>query len=200
MRKLGTTLLAALAIATGGFAATGAQADDAAGTGPDNVIWVKTTGTNTRDQQAGFQMRAFDGKELRSANVARADSTDCTGCRTVAVAVQTVFTTGKPTTVAPTNAAIAINQNCQSCVTYAYAWQYVVPTSKDIRPSRKARAKVANISDQIDQAAHSDLAPADLDARLNTLTGDLKATIDAELARQGEHSHGDVRKDRDDES
>ena len=45
------------------------------------------------------------GDELRSANVARADSTDCTDCRTVAVAVQAVLVKQSPHISAPTNAA-----------------------------------------------------------------------------------------------
>jgi hypothetical protein len=199
MRRTTIKLLTAVVLATAGLVPMGAQADEAAGTGPDNVVWVTTTGANARDQQSGFQVGLYDGNDLRSVNVARSESRDCTDCRTVAVAVQAVIATDKPQTVAPTNAALAINERCERCTTYAYAWQYVVTTDRKIRPSRRARARIADIREEIDGVAKSDLAPADLDARLNDLTAQFKATIDAELRRQGEDERGKVRKDVDDE-
>jgi hypothetical protein len=199
MRRTTIKLLTAVVLATAGLVPMGAQADEAAGTGPDNVVWVTTTGANARDQQSGFQVGLYDGNDLRSVNVARSESRDCTDCRTVAVAVQAVIATDKPQTVAPTNAALAINERCERCTTYAYAWQYVVTTDKNIRPGRRARARIADIREEIDEVAESDLAPADLDARLNDLTAQFKATIDAELRRQGEDERGKVRKDVDDE-
>jgi hypothetical protein len=198
MRRTTTKLLAALVLATSGLVTAGAQADDAAGTGPDNVVWLTTTGANAIDQRSGFQVGFYDGDDLRSVNVARAESRDCTDCRTVAVAVQAVVATDQPRTVAPTNAAIAINERCDRCTTYAYAWQYVVTPQDKVRVSRDARAKVAKIRAEIDDVAQSDLAPADLDARLNELTAEFKAVIDAELKRQGE-GRGKVYKLRDEE-
>jgi hypothetical protein len=192
-------LITAIALATVAVAGGGAQADPAAGTGPDNVVWLTTTGTNDRAQDSSTQVGFYDGDDLRSANVARSDSHDCTDCRTVTVAVQAVVATGHPHTVAPTNAAIAINERCERCTTYAYAYQYVVTANDDVEVSRRARGKVARIRNEIDDVAHSELAPADLDARLNDLTAQFKATIDAELKRQGE-DRGDVHKFRDVES
>jgi hypothetical protein len=197
MRRTATKLLTALALVAVGVVPIGAQADEAAGTGPDNVVWVTTTGTAVKDQRSGFQIGLYDGNDLRSANVARAESRDCTDCRTVAVAVQAVIATDHPQTVAPTNAALAINDRCERCSTYAYAWQYVVTTDQKVRPSRRARIRIAAIREDIEQVAHSDLAPADMDARLNALTADFKATIDAELARTGAREHGEVEKQRD---
>jgi hypothetical protein len=198
MRRTTIKLLTALVLATTGLVGTGAHADEAAGTGPDNVVWLTTTGANQRAQDASTQVGFYDGDDLRSANVARSDSRDCTDCRTVTVAVQAVIATEQPRTVAPTNAAIAINERCERCVTYAYAYQYVVTADDDVDVSRRARGKVARIRKEIDEVAQSDLAPEELDARLNELTTQFKATIDAELKRQGE-DRGEVHKYRDEE-
>jgi hypothetical protein len=195
MRTTTLKLLLGLMLAAAGAMPVATQADEAAGTGPDNVVWAKTTGTNARDQQSSLAVGLYDGKELRSANVARADSTDCTDCRTVAVAVQAVFATGKPTTVAPTNAAIALNERCLRCTTYAYAYQYVVTTDKRIRMTRRAKRQLDELRSEIDQVAQSDLAPQDMDARLNALTTEFKADVDDYLRSVDERPGGRVREE-----
>jgi hypothetical protein len=184
-RRTLTALMAALALAAGGLFATGAGADDA-GTGPDQVIWAKTTGTGSTDLLSGVQVGSYRGDELRSANVARADSTDCTDCRTVAVAVQAVLVKHNPHISAPTNAALAINQNCLRCTTYAFAYQYIVATEDRAVLTRRGRRRVEALREQIDAAAHSELAPDDLNLRLRGLAADFRAAIDADLARQDE--------------
>jgi hypothetical protein len=184
-RRTITALFAALALATAGLLAPSAGADET-GTGPDQVIWAKTTGTGSSDLLSGVEVGSYKGDELRSANVARADSTDCTDCRTVAVAVQAVLVKGNPSTSTPTNAAIAINENCLRCTTYAFAYQYVVATDDRVVLTARGRRRVATLREQIDNAAHSDLAPDDLNLRLQGLAHDFRAAIDADLARQDE--------------
>jgi hypothetical protein len=184
-RRTFTALFAALAVATAGLLAPSAGAEDT-GTGPDQVIWAQTTGTGSSDLLSGVQVGSYKGDELRSANVARADSTDCTDCRTVAVAVQAVLVKGNPQTSTPTNAAIAINENCVSCITYAFAYQYVVSTDDRVVLTRRGRHVVAAIREKIDNAAHSDLAPDDLNLRLRELAHDFRVAIDEDLARQDE--------------
>jgi hypothetical protein len=193
MRRTAATLTAALALATGGFLSAGAQAADDGG--PNNVVWSQTTGTNATDEGSSVVTGSYAGDDLKSANVARSDSTDCTDCRTVAVAVQAVFATAHPSTVEPTNAAIAINQSCVRCTTYAYAYQYVVTTDGPVHLSRHARHQIARIRAKVDDVAHSNLAPADMDARLNSLTSDFKDDIDADLQRANDDAHGRVHRD-----
>jgi hypothetical protein len=191
-----TALTAALALATGGLFAAGAGAD--AGTGPDQVVWAKTTGANASDLLSGVQVGSFNGDDLRSANVARADSKDCTDCRTVAVAVQAVIVKGSPHSATPTNAALAINESCLRCTTYAFAYQYVVTTETRARLSRRARRRVAVLREEIATAAHSDLSPEALDARLMALSADFRAAVDADLKRQDERVEDrDVEQDDD---
>jgi hypothetical protein len=184
-RRTLTALLAVLAVATGATFAPSAGADDV-GTGPDQVIWAKTTGTAATDLLSGVQVGSYKGDDLESANVARADSTDCTDCRTVSVAVQAVLVKGSPHTASPTNAAIAVNENCLRCTTYAFAYQYVVATEDRVVLTRRGRRRVAAIREDIYQAAHSDLAPDDLNLRLRDLAHDFRVAIDNDLARQDE--------------
>ena len=197
MRRATLKLITALVLATVAHVPAATQADEAAGTGPDNVVWVKTTGANARDEQSNLQAGLYDGDDLRSANVARAESTDCTDCRTVAVAVQAVVSTSNPSTVAPTNAAIALNQNCTRCTTYAYAYQYVVATDKPLRLNRSIRRKLGGIRHDIDDVAHSGLTPEEMDPRLDALTDRFKRTIDDYLRKAGERPDGHVDEDDD---
>ncbi len=184
-RRTITTVVAALAITMGALFAPSAGAEDQ-GTGPDQVIWAKTTGAGATDLLSGVQVGSYSGDNLQSANIARADSTDCTDCRTVAVAVQAVLVKGSPHTASPTNAAIAINENCLRCTTYAFAYQYVVATDSRVVLTRRGRRAIATIRERIDTAAHSDLAPDDLNLRLRELAHDFRVAIDADLARQDE--------------
>ena len=188
-RRTLTALTAALALATGSFLAAGAEATDS-GTGPDQVVWATTTGTNASDLLSGVQVGSYKGENLQSANVARADSTDCTDCRTVAVAVQAVLVKGSPQTAEPKNVAIAINQNCVSCTTYAFAYQYVVATDDRVVLTWRGRTRVAALREEIATVSQSDLSPDDLNARLRELAAEFRAAIDADLARQNEDIEG----------
>jgi hypothetical protein len=195
IRKTLSALTTALVLASAGLLTAGAQAADSGG--PDNVVWSKTTGTGDTELRSAVKLGAYSGDDLESANVARAESTDCTDCRTVAVAVQAVFATGNPTTVAPQNVALAVNQNCTRCTTYAYAYQYVVTTDGPVRLGRRARRDLAQIRGEVADVARSDLEPAQMDARLNELTGEFKARIDSSLQRAGEEPGGEVEREDD---
>lgn len=196
IRRRIAAVSATFALATGGVLVAGAQATE--GGGPDNVVWSQTTGTNARDVGSSVVVGSYAGDHLTSTNVARAESTDCTDCRTVAVAVQAVFATGHPSTVEPVNAAIALNQNCLRCTTYAYAYQYVLTTDGPVVLRKKWRKRIARVRADIADVANSDeLAPEQLDSRLNELAARFKANVDAGLRDAGEHPHGDVDKDED---
>jgi hypothetical protein len=192
LRKTAATLTATIALATGGFLTAGAEATD--GGGPNNVVMAQTTGGNDVQERSGLQVGSYGGDDLKSANIARADSHDCTDCRTVAVALQAVFATGHPSTVEPANVALATNEQCLRCTTYAYAYQYVLTTDGPVHLSRGAAHKIAEIRHEVSDVAHSDAAPPDLDAQLNTLAGEFKSTIDDDLARAGTHERGEVHK------
>jgi hypothetical protein len=187
MRRF-TALLAALACALG---AAGAQASEE--TGPNNVVDVESTGTNATAVKSKLKLGSYGGDNLQSENVASAYSHDCTDCRTIAVAVQAVFVTGTPATAEPKNVAVAVNERCVRCTTFAYAYQYVVSTDDRVRLNDETRADVRRIRGEIRDVAESDLAPPDMDARLQALTDEFKLEIDAGLAAEGEPADGRVR-------
>jgi hypothetical protein len=190
MRRL-TALTAALVLSL----SAGAYA--AEGTGPDNVVNVETTGANVTDAQSKLKVGSYDGDNLQSENVASAYSHDCTDCRTIAVAVQAVFVTGNPSTAEPKNVAVALNERCTRCTTFAYAYQYVVSTDGRVRLNDETRADIRRLRREIDDVAESDLAPPDMDARLQALTDEFKTEIDQGLAAAGERGKGRVRERED---
>src|ERR671920_2213671 len=109
MRRF-VAILASAAIAAAAAAPT-AVAEGSAG-GANNIVLVSTTGDGASQARSALQAARFGGSSLTSTNLADAESHDCTGCRSVAVAVQAVFNSGDSTTFSPSNAAVAVNSNC----------------------------------------------------------------------------------------
>jgi hypothetical protein len=83
---------------------------------------------NRRDGQLRIkgrvQLNRIPGDEARPINYAIAYSS-CTGCKTFAVALQLDLISKTAHTIAPENAAIAVNYECTGCVTVARAVQFV---------------------------------------------------------------------------
>ena len=165
----------------------GAQA---AGGGPDNVVSLSTTAGDTTQERAGVQVGFYGGNDLESTNLARADSHDCTGCRTVAVAVQAVLATGDPSTVAPHNFARSTNENCTGCTTFTFAYQYVVTTDGPVHLTTEARSQISEVRSEFQDLAHSDLPPEELDTRLHDLAAEFKADINHDVRAAGQTPHG----------
>ncbi|MEA2442149.1 MAG: putative peptide zinc metalloprotease protein [Thermoleophilaceae bacterium] len=193
MRRKLVILTATFALALG----AGAQAEES--TGPNNVVSSETTGANATDVHSKVKRGSYGGDNLQSENVASAYSHDCTDCRTVAVAVQAVFVTGSPSTSEPKNVAVALNERCLRCTTFAYAYQYVVQTDGPAHLDRETRLDIRRLRREIRQVAESDLAPPDMDARLQDLTDEFKAEIDTGLNRADEPHHGRVRERQDEQ-
>jgi hypothetical protein len=165
----------------------GAQA---AGGGPDNVVTTTATADDSTQDRAGVQVGFYGGDDLESTNLANADSHDCTGCRSVAVAVQAVIATGDPSTVSPRNVAVASNENCTSCTTFAFAYQYVVTTDGPVHLTSAQRTDIDDLRAQFRDLADSDLSPTDLDARLHDLADQFRAEINQDVRASGQTPHG----------
>ena len=91
-------------------------------------------GATPRESSSGLQFALVGGSTVGSENLAQATSVACTGCTTIAVAVQAVGATGDPSVVVPHNAAVASSAGCTSCEAYAYAYQYILTRAGPIRP------------------------------------------------------------------
>lgn len=163
-------------VVAGTPAATGAE-----GGGANNVVLATTTADGSSLSRSALQVSQIGGPTVTSSNIAAATSYACTGCRSVAVALQAVLVTGDPSTVVPANAAVATNAGCNSCTSYAYAYQYVLSTDGPAYLTPSAQAQLASFRAEIADLAASGLAPDELTARLDTVAAQFKATVDAAL-------------------
>jgi hypothetical protein len=163
---------------------------------PNNVVTVATTTDSPADEESTLQVASYGGDLLDSTNLAWADAHDCTGCRSIAVAVQAVFATGHPRVVSPQNLALATNENCTNCISFAFAYQYVVTTDGPVHLSPQGRRDIRELRHQFADLAESQLALPELDARLHELADQFKADIDGQLLHRGDdgrHPHGQVK-------
>ena len=193
MRTTIAALMSAAAILAWG--ASPAAADGAQGGGPDQVVMAGTNAGNQTLERSGLNAVPFGGDTLNNTNLARADSHDCTGCRSVAVSVQAVFASGQPHVVTPHNFAVATNENCTGCVSFAYAYQYVLTTDGPVRLTTTGLQQLGGLRWQVAIAAASGLAPDALEARLDELTGQFKTVIDQQLQAAGRTGQGTVQRE-----
>jgi hypothetical protein len=193
------------------FAVGPAGADPTGGV--NQVVVVQTSTDGSWDARGGTQVAPAGGGTVTSANIAAATTSGCAGCHAAAVAVQVVLVTGGPSYFAPANVAAATTGGCDGCGAYAYAWQYVLEAATPVRFNAAAQQKIAELRGEIADAAASILpsdrvtdpclmpdAPPDpcetrdqqLDAKLNALTAELKATVDDAVQEAGVHATGSV--------
>ncbi len=134
---------------------------------------------------------AFDGDNaaVTDTNLAYATGSNCTGCRTVAVAVQVVVVEGTPSNYQPQNAAVAVNDHCTSCQTFAYAHQYVIQVTQEPNGENAESASSAlwRIQSQISQVAHSNVDFATMSSQLDQLSLQFYNTVYQALQNQNEN-------------
>jgi hypothetical protein len=128
-----------------------------------------------------------DGSAVTDTNVAYAHSFDCTGCRSVAVALQVVVVEGSPTNYQPQNGAVALNENCQSCQTFAYAHQYVIqtPVVHVTKVDNATIQQVMSIQSQISQVAQSNVDFPTMSSQLDQLSLNLYNVVYQFLQNHG---------------
>ena len=114
---------------------------------------------------------------VTNANLAYFHSFDCTGCRTITVAVQAVVIEGSPSTVGPQNAAVAVNENCQACQTFAYTHHYVFSPHHAVTFDPDTNQKLAYIQSGIDWVAHSNMDFPTMSTRLDQLSWGFCTTV-----------------------
>lgn len=182
-------------VATLAFACCVPYASGATAGGANNVVIVKTTADGATQARSHVQVAPVPGDTVASANIALAEATACTGCRSSAVAIQVLLVTGDPSVFTPANVATAVNAGCNGCGTFAYAWQYVLQSDGPVMLSPTGRLEVHQLQDEIDAAvdASDPTSLADdirLTAQLDALTAQLKSVIDSEVQAAGVQAHG----------
>jgi Fe-S cluster biogenesis protein NfuA len=155
-RRIGT-LVFALAVAFGAVASAGA---DPSG-GANHVVIVQNDTDGATLARASTQVVPVASDTVTSANIAAAINAGCTGCHSTAVAVQILIVTGNPSFFAPGNVAAASNGGCQSCGAYAYARQHWIQTSGPAHLDGATYLRIAQLRQQISEAASS-ILPSDL--------------------------------------
>ncbi len=161
-RRLLTLLLAALftfALATGSPAAAYAG---------DNTAISVNTKDGTTVFKVAFAIRHVMGDVVDETNGAVAYAS-CTDCAAVAIAFEIVLVEGNPSTVTPTNVAIAINENCDTCVAVAEAYQFVLGTGGLVHFDKDGNKILADIRKELHSLKKEDLTIDQLQAELDSI-------------------------------
>ncbi len=161
-RRLLTLLLAALftfALATGSPAAAYAG---------DNAAISVNTKDGTTVFKVAFAIRHVMGDVVDETNGAVAYAS-CTDCAAVAIAFEIVLVEGNPSTVTPTNVAIAINENCDTCVAVAEAYQFVLGTGGLVHFDKDGNKILTDIRKELHSLKKEDLTIDQLQAELDSI-------------------------------
>lgn len=181
---LATLLGLALALGTPGWGLADHRDDDDDGH-PNRRGQNYAVAVNTEDGESliefSFEFLEVDDDTLDEENVAIAYSS-CEECRTIAVAFQIVIATSSPSTVTPTNLAIAVNFECTSCESLASAYQFVVGgegwelTKKGKKALKKIKKTIRELLEDSD-----DLSLDELQMELDLIAADIRRILAEEM-------------------
>lgn len=148
---------------------------------------------NTKDGSSIFRLtfatRRVSGTVVDSQNAAVAFSS-CSDCQTVAISIEVVLASGDPTTVAPVNEAIAINQNCTSCDTLAAAYQFVYAMDTKLKLTAEGHHQLAYIRQQLEHLRTSGLTIEQITTQVRTLMNRLSSVLNTQLIGVSEPAAG----------
>jgi putative peptide zinc metalloprotease protein len=155
--------------------------DDDNGRRGQNYAIAVNTDDGSSLIEFSFQVVTFRGDTLDHTNVAIAYSS-CEECRTIAVAFQIVVAMDSPSTVTPTNLALAINFECTSCETFASAYQFVVG-GDNLRLTGEGRAALQEIRRRIKDILESsdDMTLDEIQMELDLVAADIRRILAEEL-------------------
>jgi putative peptide zinc metalloprotease protein len=143
---------------------------------------------NTKDGfdlfKLAFQVRRATGDVVDNTNIAFAYAS-CTDCQTVAIAIQIVLVSGDPSTVAPENLAIAINESCNLCDTLASAYQFVITADGKLNFTPEGRRRLAKLRQALLDLKKADLTGPEIQVRLDALMTELASILSTELVVAG---------------
>ena len=160
----------------------------------NNVAQVENYKDGASRARARVDLEREPGPTVDNENVAIAFS-ECTDCRTVAVAVQAIIVEGNVDDFRPGNAAAAVNANCLRCQTFAFARQEVLQADGKVPISADAEAEYEALQDQIQQVSQSDAPFDDMIVQLDSLVDQLVAVLHGEVDRAGAHASENAKRD-----
>ena len=166
--------------------ATASPAAGTSGNGDANVA----SAVNTKDGKTVYAIRLkivqTSADTVDSTNVAAAVAS-CNDCTTVAIAFEGVLVSGDPSTVDPTNLALAYNVNCSGCTTVAEAYQAVVQSSTRVRITGAGRREIAAVRRELNALRKQDLTYDEIVARVAALEARFAAVLQNEVVPVGRH-------------
>jgi putative peptide zinc metalloprotease protein len=161
-RRLLTLLFVAL------FALFGIAGAPSAAHAGDNAAISVNTKDGTTVFKVAFAIRHVMGDVVDQTNGAVAYAS-CTDCAAVAIAFEIVLVEGNPSTVTPTNVAIAFNENCDTCVAVAEAYQFVLGTGGLVHFDSEGNKILADIRKEL-HSLKEDLTIDQLQAELDSIS------------------------------
>jgi putative peptide zinc metalloprotease protein len=187
MRRL-LHLLLALCAAAMLFAAP--AADRAVAQGDTTSAVAINTKDGSELFKFAFQVRRTMKDVVDHTNAAVAYAS-CTECTTVAIAFQVVLAGGSPTTVTPTNIALAINEQCASCLTAAFAYQFVTAGEGPYRLTPDGRRRIAALRKKLRSLENIELTLDELAATLDEAKAELGDILATEVIAGHAPGRGD---------
>lgn len=185
IRRRLLVVLLALAAAFGGPGLARADSGADLGLAPDANAAIAINTTDGSDLfKFAFSIRHVMSDVVDQQNAAIAYS-QCSSCQTTAIAIQIVLVEGTPTTVAPENVAVSINQGCTLCDTFASAYQFVVGTGGPVHFTQEGLRELHAIREEIKSWRKQDLSNAEIRSRLPALIARLKLVLKNELVPDG---------------
>jgi putative peptide zinc metalloprotease protein len=180
-RRLTTFLIAALIAA--GLAAAKPAIARADGGGDNSAVAINTKDGSTVFRLA-FAIRKVAGDVVDQQNAA-VSFASCNDCQTVAIAIEIVLVEGTPSTVTPTNIAIAINQNCSLCTTFAGAYQFVVGYGYPVKFTPEGLRELAQIKNELERLRvafeKGEISLDELKTRVDELIDRIKTVLQTQL-------------------
>jgi putative peptide zinc metalloprotease protein len=175
-----TIQLVALALVAVVCACTGVTTARAA----ENVV----VAVNTKDGRFVYRVKLHidrvPGDVVDDANAAVAVAS-CSGCETVAIAIQALLVFDDPSTVTPENLALAYNLECSFCQTLASAYQYVVETGGPAHLTAEGNRTVAQLRHDLHEVRHAGLTIFEIQERVDAIAAQLQEVLLTELVPAG---------------
>jgi hypothetical protein len=144
----------------------------------NNVVIAHNQKDDRSLLRASIELVRIPGETASPINVAFAYG-DCTGCQTIAVALQIVFRSNAATVVAPENLAVAVNFVCTQCYTVAWAIQFVIPVDDPLqadRDERHAQRLFARMEKELrDVGKKRDFEVTEAEARIDAVLAEFRA-------------------------
>lgn len=155
----------AMAVGFGTLLAGGtAQASSAS-----NYAYSHATAWHHSSFDVAFQVRQTFSSSINAYNDADASSSNCTGCRSVAIAFQIVADGRVPNYVHAGNSADAVNTNCKYCQTLGVAYQFII--AKPVVLTWSDQAKLWRIDMQLWSLRWSHASTDSVAAQVQQLAG-----------------------------